>query len=77
MKKVEIFSSDTCIKCVEVKKYLKEKNIEYIEYNISRNEEARRNLIKLGYMSVPVLLIDGNHVLGFDIDRINQLLGYF
>ncbi|AUN12820.1 glutaredoxin [[Clostridium] sordellii] len=75
MKKVEIFSSDTCIKCVEVKKYLKEKNIEYIEYNISRNEEARRNLIKLGYMSVPVLLIDGNHVLGFDIDRINQLLG--
>ncbi|CEO31220.1 glutaredoxin family protein [Paraclostridium sordellii] len=75
MKKVEIFSSDTCIKCLEVKKYLKEKNIEYIEYNISRNEEARRNLIKLGYMSVPVLLIDGNHVLGFDIDRINQLLG--
>lgn len=75
MKKVEIFSSDTCIKCVEVKKYLKEKNIEYIEYNISRNEEARRNLIKLGYMSVPVLLIDGNHVLGFDIGRINQLLG--
>ena len=75
MKKVEIFSSDTCIKCVEVKKYLKEKNIEYIEYNISRNEEARRNLIKLGYMSVPVLLIDGNHVLGFDVNRINQLLG--
>ena len=75
MKKVEIFSSDTCIKCVEVKKYLKEKNVEYTEYNISRNEEARRNLIKLGYMSVPVLLIDGNHVLGFDIDRINQLLG--
>lgn len=75
MKKVEIFSSDTCIKCVEVKKYLKEKNVEYIEYNISKNEEARRNLIKLGYMSVPVLLIDGNHVLGFDINRINQLLG--
>ncbi|CEP81530.1 hypothetical protein UT300013_35230 [Paraclostridium sordellii] len=75
MKKVEIFSSDTCIKCVEVKKYLKEKNVEYTEYNISRNEEARRNLIKLGYMSVPVLLIDGNHVLGFDVNRINQLLG--
>ncbi|CEN79428.1 glutaredoxin family protein [Paraclostridium sordellii] len=75
MKKVEIFSSDTCIKCVEVKKYLKEKNVEYTEYNISKNEEARRNLIKLGYMSVPVLLIDGNHVLGFDVNRINQLLG--
>ena len=49
-------------------------NVEYIEYNISRDEEARRNLIKLGYMSVPVTLINGNHVLGFDKLRIRQLL---
>ena len=54
--------------------YLKENNVEYIEYNISKDEEARRNLIKLGYMSVPVTLINGNHVLGFDKLRIRQLL---
>lgn len=74
MNKVEIFSSDTCKYCVELKDYLKENNVEYIEYNISRDEEARRNLIKLGYMSVPVTLINGNHVLGFDKLRIRQLL---
>ena len=74
MNKVEVFSSDTCKYCVELKDYLKEHNVEYIEYNISRNEEARRNLIKLGYMSVPVTLINGNHVLGFDKLRIRQLL---
>ncbi|MBQ1793948.1 MAG: thioredoxin family protein [Peptostreptococcaceae bacterium] len=74
MNKVEVFSSDTCKYCVELKDYLKENNVEYIEYNISKDEEARRNLIKLGYMSVPVILINGNHVLGFDKLRIRQLL---
>ena len=74
MNNVEVFSSDTCKYCVELKDYLKENNVEYIEYNISKDEEARRNLIKLGYMSVPVTLINGNHVLGFDKLRIRQLL---
>ena len=74
MKKVEIFSSNTCKNCVDLKKYLKENNIEYIEYNISKDQEARKNLIQLGYMSVPVTLIDGEHVLGFDRIRIDQLL---
>lgn len=74
MKKIEIFSSDKCKQCTELKKYLKEKNIDYTEYNISGNDENRKTLIKLGYMSVPVLLIDGNHVLGFDKTRIDSLL---
>ena len=44
MKKVEVFSSDTCKYCVELKNYLKGNNIEYIEYNISKDQEARKNL---------------------------------
>ncbi|MFR3072020.1 MAG: glutaredoxin family protein [Paeniclostridium sp.] len=74
MKKVEVFSSNTCKNCVDLKNYLKANNIEYIEYNISKDQEARKNLIQLGYMSVPVTLIDGEHVLGFDRIRIDQLL---
>ena len=57
MNKVEVFSSDTCKYCVELKDYLKEHNVEYIEYNISRDEEARRNLIKLGYTNCLLSLI--------------------
>ncbi|MBC8632849.1 thioredoxin family protein [[Eubacterium] tenue] len=74
MKKVEVFSSNTCKNCVDLKNYLKANDIEYIEYNISKDQEARKNLIQLGYMSVPVTLIDGEHVLGFDRIRIDQLL---
>lgn len=74
MKKVEVFSSDTCKQCMELKKYFKENNIYYIEHNISGNDENRKRLIKLGYMSLPVVIIDGNHVLGFDKTRIESLL---
>lgn len=74
MKEIEIFTSDKCKQCIELKKYLKEKNINYTEYNISGNDENRKNLIKLGYMSVPVSIIGDDHVLGFDKSRIDILL---
>lgn len=74
MKKVEIYTSDTCIQCIKAKEYLKNRNIEFKEYNISKDLEAKRELIKMGYMSIPVILIDGEHVLGFDLNRIESLL---
>ena len=74
MKKVEIYTSDTCIQCIKAKEYLKNRNIEFKEYNISKDLEAKRELIKMGYMSIPVILIDGEHVLVFDLNRIESLL---
>ena len=71
MKKVEIYTSNTCIQCIKAKEYW---NIEFKEYNISKDLEAKRELIKMGYMSIPVILIDGEHVLGFDLNRIESLL---
>ena len=74
MKKVEIYTSDTCIQCIKAKEYLKNNNVKYIEHNISKNSEARKELIRMGYMSIPVLIIDGEHVLGFDLNRMKSLL---
>ena len=74
MKNVEIYTSDTCIQCIKAKEYLKNRNIEFKGYNISKDLEAKRELIRMGYMSIPVLLIDGEHVLGFDLNRIESLL---
>ena len=41
MKKVEIYTSDTCIQCIKDKEYLKNRNIEIKEYNISKDLEAK------------------------------------
>lgn len=74
MKKIEVYTSDTCPNCVKLKEYLKRNDIKYIEYNISKSSEYKRNLIKEGFLSVPVMKIEENYVLGFDIPRIKQLL---
>ena len=75
MKKVEIYTSDTCIQCKKAKEYLQNNNVEFVEYNISSNEEFRRELIKKGYLSVPIIVVDNQDILGFDVNRIKQLTG--
>ena len=75
MKKIEIYTSDTCVQCKMAKEKKKKNNLEIIEYNISTNQEYKRELIKKGYLSVPVIVIDGQDVLGFDLTRIEQLTG--
>lgn len=74
MQNVEIYTSDSCIQCIKAKEFLKNNNIEYIEHNISKNSEDRRTLIGMGYMSIPVTIINGEHVLGFDLNRMKKLL---
>lgn len=75
MKKVEIYTSDTCIQCKKAKEYFQNNNLEFIEYNISSNQEYKRELIKKGYLSVPVIVVEGQDILGFDLTRIKQLTG--
>lgn len=74
MKRIQMYTSDSCGRCVQAKEYFKKNNIEYIEHNINKNSQARKELIGMGYMSVPVILINEEHVLGFDLNRIEQLL---
>jgi glutaredoxin-like YruB-family protein len=57
------------------KRYLKEKNIEFEDVDVSQNREAALEMIqKSGQMGVPVIEIDGQIVVGFDKERIDQLL---
>ena len=75
MKKVEVYTSDTCGQCVKLKEYLKENNVGYIEYNISKDNERKKELIRLGYLSVPLTIVDEEqHILGMDTNRINELI---
>jgi glutaredoxin 3 len=75
MNKVEIYTSDTCGFCHEAKDFFKENNIEYTEHNISTDPEAKKELIKKGYRSVPVININGEEMLGYDKEKVTTLLG--
>ncbi|MBU2564437.1 glutathione S-transferase N-terminal domain-containing protein [Patescibacteria group bacterium] len=73
--KVRVFSTPTCPFCVTLAEYLKEKGVEFEYIDVSVNEQAQKEMIdKSGQMSVPVIEIDGEIVIGFDQDKINKLL---
>jgi glutaredoxin 3 len=42
---------------------------------VRADQTALKELIDMGYQSTPVTLIDGEAVVGFDQQRIEQLLG--
>lgn len=75
-KKIEIFSSPTCHFCKDLKAFLDEKNIEYIDYDVSANEEYRNQLVERSQqLGVPVTFIGDEMIIGFDKPKIMELLG--
>ena len=74
MSDVIVYSSNTCPYCTLAKNYLDEKGVPYIEKNVQTDKEARTELMNMGHMGVPVLVIDGEEIVGFDKDRLETIL---
>lgn len=73
--KVIVFSTPTCSFCVQAKRYFKEKNIRFTDIDVSRDQSAARDMMRrTGQMGVPVILINNTAIVGFDRNKINQML---
>jgi S1-C subfamily serine protease len=58
-----------------VKAYLSQKGVPFTEYDVSRDRQAAAEMVRLsGQQGVPVVLIDGQVVVGFNRSLIDQLL---
>jgi glutaredoxin-like YruB-family protein len=75
MANVTVYTSNTCPYCISAKDYLNEKGIEFTEKNVQTDKEARKELMSMGHMGVPVLVIDGEEIVGFDREKIDTLVG--
>ena len=60
--------------CGKVKEFLSQNNIAFTDRNIAADETALTELEKLGYMTTPVTVIDGDVVVGFDRAKLENLL---
>ena len=60
--------------CNQAKEYLSQKGIQFQEKDIAGDPSALVDLKKLGYMTTPVIVIDGSVIVGFDADKIDQAL---
>jgi glutaredoxin-like YruB-family protein len=75
MAEVKIYSTPTCPYCIRVKEYLKQKNINFQNIDVSGDKASLEEMVKLtGQMGVPVVVIDAEIVIGFDKTKIDSLL---
>jgi glutaredoxin 3 len=76
MKTVKIYSTPTCHFCAMAKEFLKESNIPFENIDVMSDVEARRDMVeKSGQMGVPVIQIDNNIIIGFQKEKLANLLG--
>ena len=76
MATVIIYSTPSCVYCNAAKAFFKEKGVQYTEYNVAADAEKRKEMIeKSGQMGVPVLVIDGQMIVGFNKPAVTKALG--
>jgi glutaredoxin len=60
--------------CGKVKEFLSQNKVDFTDRNIAADDAALKELEKLGYMTTPVTVIDGEVVVGFDLAKLRNLL---
>jgi len=76
MKKVTVYSTPTCPFCIRAKQFLKDNKIEFANYDVGSDKTKADEMIKKsGQMGVPVLDIEGEIIVGFDKEKIKEVLG--
>lgn len=60
--------------CAKVKEFLSQRGIEFTERDVSEDADAMNELKKIGIMSTPVTQVDGKTVVGFDQQKLEELV---
>ncbi|MDO8741095.1 MAG: glutaredoxin domain-containing protein [Candidatus Woesearchaeota archaeon] len=75
MATVKVYSTKMCPWCIKAKQFLAENKIKYADIDVSGDQKSAQEMInKSGQMGVPVLDIDGQIIVGFDIQAIKKAL---
>ena len=61
--------------CQRTKEFLRSRGVPFEDRDVSTDAAAFDDLSKLGYMTTPVLQINGDTMVGFDQAKIERLLG--
>ena len=72
-KQVVLYSQPGCFFCRLAKEFLDEKGVRYDERDITADDAALAELDARGVMATPVIVVDGETVVGFDRTRLSAL----
>ena len=74
-KKIKVYSTPTCPFCQRAKAFLKERGVEFEVIDLGVDRDKVEEMVKIsGQMSVPVIVIGDEVVVGFDQAKLERLL---
>ena len=72
---ITVYSTNTCPYCDMMKSFLQQNELAFTEVNVQVDVVAAQKLVETtGQMGVPQTNINGQWVLGFDPDRVLELV---
>ena len=73
--KVKVYSTPNCPYCIRAKSYLDSSGISYENIDVSADKDGLEEMVRIsGQMGVPLIVIDGEMIVGFDKERLEELL---
>ncbi|MDI6737472.1 MAG: glutaredoxin family protein [Nanoarchaeota archaeon] len=74
-KKVKIYSTPTCPYCDMAKQFLSEHKVKFEAVDVSKDRKAAAEMIEVsGQMGVPVIMVGGQCIIGFDQPALKKAL---
>lgn len=72
---ITLYTSQSCVWCIELKKWLDRNYISYDEIDISFEPKLVQYILdKTGEMKVPVIEMDGKFITGFNMEELEKEL---
>ena len=74
-KEVIIYTLPTWPHCHKAKEYLSQRDIAYTEYDVAKdNSKVEEMFKKSGQLGTPVIIVDGEVLVGFNQKKLESLL---
>lgn len=72
-RKVVMYSTRACPYCKKARTYFRNQGIPFVEYDIEKNQKAKRRYDKFGGRGVPVIFIGKKRLNGFSVASFSQV----
>ena len=73
-KNIVVYHQPGCAPCHRAMEFLTEQKIPFVAKDVAVDEKAAEELMALGSMSTPTIVVDGKVLVGFQPQRLLDLL---
>ena len=73
--KIKVYTLPTCGYCKMTREFLRDKDIDFEEFNVEENYKFANEMVaKSGQRGTPVIDVDGVIIVGFNKNKIKEVL---